>query len=280
MGTLSKKQLISAGLILFLLVSIPLVIILVRQRQNLKPKAAQPTSGSRINISDSNNLELQGEPNPVSTSDKVNLKIFYDPGITPTGSPTGIPISTPPPVTPTIPVTTPTPVPSTGLNRVFITNATFTGNLGGLAGADIKCQTAATTAKLGGNWKAWISAGQESASTRLVHKTTVYKLINNTVVANNWTDLTDGSLQNLITTTESGVATTGNVWTNTLGNGNVSNPDSSAACDAGGGFWTASVSTGNIQSFGGISTNSSNNFWTYGVGAGCQSTYHLYCFEQ
>lgn len=38
--------------------------------------------------------------------------------------------------------------------RVFVTSTTYDGNLGGLAGADAKCQARANAATLGGTWKA------------------------------------------------------------------------------------------------------------------------------
>jgi len=43
------------------------------------------------------------------------------------------------------------------LSRIFVTQAVFDGNLGGLGGANSKCQVAATGAGLGGTWIAWLS---------------------------------------------------------------------------------------------------------------------------
>jgi len=43
-----------------------------------------------------------------------------------------------------------------GLKRVFVTSTKYTGDLGGVAGADTKCQTAANNQGLGGTWKAFI----------------------------------------------------------------------------------------------------------------------------
>jgi hypothetical protein len=53
-------------------------------------------------------------------------------------------------------------------NRVFITRATFSGNLGGLGGADAKCQQSADAAKLGGRWKAFVSGNGVAAADRFV----------------------------------------------------------------------------------------------------------------
>jgi hypothetical protein len=45
----------------------------------------------------------------------------------------------------------------TGAGYVFVTSGTFDGNLGGIAGADQKCQAAAAGGNLTGTFKAWIS---------------------------------------------------------------------------------------------------------------------------
>lgn len=42
-------------------------------------------------------------------------------------------------------------------HRIFLTSTVYDGNLGGLAGADGKCQARATAAGLGGTWKAILS---------------------------------------------------------------------------------------------------------------------------
>jgi hypothetical protein len=52
-----------------------------------------------------------------------------------------------------------------GGKRVFITAATFTGNLGGPAGADASC--AAAGAALGGTWIAWLSTTTDDAIDRV-----------------------------------------------------------------------------------------------------------------
>jgi trimeric autotransporter adhesin len=52
-------------------------------------------------------------------------------------------------------------------NYVFVTSATFDGNLGGVAGGDSKCQAAATGAGLGGTWRAWLATSTATAQSRL-----------------------------------------------------------------------------------------------------------------
>jgi hypothetical protein len=43
--------------------------------------------------------------------------------------------------------------------RVFVSRGLYRGNLGGVSGADAKCQAEAAQAQLGGKWNAWISSG-------------------------------------------------------------------------------------------------------------------------
>ncbi len=51
--------------------------------------------------------------------------------------------------------------------KVFVTRALFTGKLGGLAGADAKCATAAAAAGLPGTFLAYLSTDTVAAATRV-----------------------------------------------------------------------------------------------------------------
>ena len=51
--------------------------------------------------------------------------------------------------------------------RVFTTRLTYAPDLGGLAGADAKCQLAADSAVLGGTWSAWLSTPTVNAIDRV-----------------------------------------------------------------------------------------------------------------
>ena len=51
--------------------------------------------------------------------------------------------------------------------RVFVTSTSYTGDLGGLAGADLKCQAAAESVGLHGTFKAWLSDKKTPAPSRL-----------------------------------------------------------------------------------------------------------------
>ena len=52
-------------------------------------------------------------------------------------------------------------------NVAFVTSGTFTGNLGGLAGVDAKCNAAALSAGLTGMFVAWLSTPQTNAIDRI-----------------------------------------------------------------------------------------------------------------
>lgn len=74
--------------------------------------------------------------------------------------------------------------------RVFVSSALYRGDLGGLAGADAKCQALAIAAGLGGTFKAWLSDSTTSARSRLSHGTVPYRLVDGTLIAFDWNDLT------------------------------------------------------------------------------------------
>ena len=58
--------------------------------------------------------------------------------------------------------------PPTGNGTVFFTtNGRWTGNLGGLAGADTLCTNEASAAGLGGKFKAWLSSSTVNAKARI-----------------------------------------------------------------------------------------------------------------
>lgn len=170
-----------------------------------------------------------------------------------------------------------TPVPQgVAAKRVFKTSTQYNGNLGGLSGADQKCQTRANAANLGGIWKAWLSDGTSSANQRLNHFNGPYTLLDGTVVVDNWTDLTDGTLDRNINMTEnknidSNFST---VWTDTdiFGNSKGKNCLN----------WTISFGWPYYGLVG--SGNSTLLYWTNGftdTAFECSSSFlSLYCFEQ
>lgn len=159
---------------------------------------------------------------------------------------------------------------SNGPKTVFITSTTYTGNLGGIAGADAKCQARADAASISGAYKAWISDNSGSPDAKHTHNPSRYQLVDGTVIADNWDDLTDGSIQHSINLDEdSHVYNGSNVWTNTLQQGTTKS--SSDSCNN----WSGT--SGSAQT--GYSTYS-NERWTDYISRACSISYRLYCFQQ
>ena len=171
--------------------------------------------------------------------------------------------------------------------RVFVSSTTYTAALGGPAGADAKCQTVATAAKLTGTWAAWISDKSTSPSLRF-SKIGPYKLVDGTLVANDWAQLTSGKLLHAIDLNESGgppPAGSGTycpaqplgAWSGTTSAGVYSTKDSCLGFTSGSFSLTSQVQYGDPKAL--------DSKWTDGgcLNAGatyCAKLAALYCFEQ
>ncbi len=81
---------------------------------------------------------------------------------------------------------------------MFLTSVKYAGSaLGGVAGADAKCQYHAGLAGLHNTYKAWIADGAATAPvSRLNRPTLPFVRVNGAIVANSWSDLLGGSLIN------------------------------------------------------------------------------------
>ena len=159
---------------------------------------------------------------------------------------------------------------------VFITSATYTGDeVGGVTAANQKCQNLADAAGLSGIYLAWIADTTVGSDpdTRFTQSTVEYQLVTGTVVANNWTDLTDGSIDNLIDRDENGTQVTNRqTWTNVSSDGTRYGSSAGNSCSD----WTSSGPT-----TGRYGTNlSTTGTWTDGANNTCVSSYSLYCFQQ
>lgn len=72
-----------------------------------------------------------------------------------------------------------------GAKRIFLTSTTYNGSLGGVAGADAKCQARATAQSLGGTWKAIISDTTSNAKDRLNINFTTATNLSGEIIASN-----------------------------------------------------------------------------------------------
>lgn len=121
-----------------------------------------------------------------------------------------------------------------GQTYVFATNTTYTGNLGGVSGADAICQTAASNAGKPGVYKAVLSTSTEDAKDRLSVIHPVVRIVDGIPIAstNFWTQALESDIKTVTGnniyggpswtgTTTGGVkhADTCSDWTSDSGNG-------------------------------------------------------------
>lgn len=177
---------------------------------------------------------------------------------------------------------TPTTV-SQVFKRVFVTGSTgYNGNLAQWGGPDQICQrTANGSARLGGTWKAWVSGSTPGSSPdeRFTHFGGPYKLVNGTIIANNWDDLTDGTLQHPIDVDEYGRSVESrSVWTSARSDGSRIYQNT--------GIFTCSDWTEAREKADQGNTSFTNSRWAidwtrnHPSLANCSEYKSLYCFEQ
>ena len=83
--------------------------------------------------------------------------------------------------------------------RMFVTSTRYPGgSLGGLVGADAKCNERAAVAGMTGEFSAWLSDASTSAGSRMTHSSGVYTLVDGTLVAQSWQSLVSGELERAI----------------------------------------------------------------------------------
>jgi hypothetical protein len=156
--------------------------------------------------------------------------------------------------------------------RVFVSSTLMPdGKFGGIAAADNLCQTLATN--LGGTWKAWLSDQRDSPATTFTHAAVPYRLIDGTIVANDWAGLTSGTLLHAIDHDETGALATGvtEVWTGT-------NPDGTSEGDNCKN-WTNNSPSAFLAIVGLFDRTDTG--WTNVYLQFCDRTLmHVYCFEQ
>ncbi|MDB4941315.1 MAG: Tryptophan synthase alpha chain [Labilithrix sp.] len=165
---------------------------------------------------------------------------------------------------------------------VFTTSQTFDGNLGGIAGADAKCQAAASTnvALAGKTFRAWLSDSVATPTSRLAHDGAFVRL-DGVQVAASWFRLLSSyvyspgyTLDAPFSIDESGAPVSGEAWTGTGSNGLRYGEDpSNGVC----GDWTdASDASIGLTGW----TTAPNSGWTAWDQSTCSTLAHLYCFEE
>lgn len=167
-----------------------------------------------------------------------------------------------------------------GSKCVFVTSATYTGNLGGLDGADQKCADEARaegSQAARGTYKAWLSTTDASpAGARFTHPEVPYVRVDGEEVAQSFAVLVSPGQINAatITVTANGQVAGGPeyAWTGTTPSG-LAKPNNCIS-------WTF----GNfVDEFGtaGNTTNLANGYWTdWTSSVLCVTALHLYCFQQ
>jgi len=158
--------------------------------------------------------------------------------------------------------------------RVFVTQADYTGNLGGIFGADEKCDTEVGATP--GTYKAWLSDDSMSPASRFDKEFKGnYCLASKVSIATGWLDLVDGTLNHRINIDHTGeeiIEMMGsNVWTNTNANGMTASATSHCV------KWSSTMM--GLSGLG--KTTDTESGWTKEVGyiQPCSSPARLYCFE-
>lgn len=155
---------------------------------------------------------------------------------------------------------------------VFVTSVAYDGNLGGIAGANLKCNVLAEAAGLPGTYMAWLSNSVSSPSTTFNHLPG-YKLPDGSLVVSSWADLVGGSSYVLITEDEFGdIVPMVSVYTTTKSDG-TANTQFYGTCND----WMSAGAT--VQAGVGRSGEPGSG-WTNGGLQGCNENRHLYCFQQ
>jgi hypothetical protein len=149
-----------------------------------------------------------------------------------------------------------------------------------LAAADALCNFEATQQQLPGTYMAWLATGAASPATRFTRSKTPYVLPNGTTrVANDWTDLTDGTLLHAIDMTSQKLAVIADITRRTITN--VAPDGTSLGSSADCSDWTSN-SASLAPNVGDPTATTSE--WTHMAAPPsnwtCSLQFHLYCFQQ
>lgn len=156
---------------------------------------------------------------------------------------------------------------------VFVSSEgdTYTGNFGGVSGADTNCNTLASAASLTGNFVAWLSDSITDAKDRLPTEIP-FKRTDGVIIADNLADLLDGTIGNKINVDEAGVPPAGteiHVFTGTKIDGTAKD---GYLCED----WTIGSDTSNVW-LGNM--DKTDNKWTDEKSELCNHNSRIYCFQ-
>ncbi len=222
-------------------------------------------------------LTVTATPTPLPTATSETPTPTVSPTVT-AATPTATATQTPLPTTtltptPTVTATpTGTPVPTASatpnvFNYAFVTSTTHDGDLGGLDGADVICNTRASAAGLPGTYVAWLSTASVDAVDRLGSARGFIRP-DGVPFADQPADITGNQIFNTLHVDETG-ADVGSVsvWTGTLKDG-TSAPEHCSG-------WT--VDSGTDGRLG--RTQGGPALWTESTDSPlCGQSHHLYCF--
>ncbi len=155
---------------------------------------------------------------------------------------------------------------------VFVSSTKYHGSMEGASGADSRCSNLAAAAGLPGTYKAWISTSSSSPGSRFSKSMGPYMLPDlTTIVAENYADLTDGTIQHTINREEHNVQiATEEIWTGTSSSGAVT---AATTCSD----WSTFSSLWNGETG---RTSATNSAWTSQGDDKCNVYKRIYCFQQ
>ncbi|MBZ5714495.1 hypothetical protein [Nannocystis pusilla] len=171
---------------------------------------------------------------------------------------------------------------------VFVTSQAYSGDLGGLSGADLKCQARAAGVGLAHphTYRAWLADGFDGPGDRFEQKQLAgvpYLRLDGRVIAADYDELITLGPRTGITLTELGELLVEEwVWTNTSAFGDSFSPDNHCS------HWTTSnpelsarlgKNAVAVEDGPAWQTWRDERHWTSYLGRKCNETYRLYCFD-
>ncbi len=172
-----------------------------------------------------------------------------------------------------------------GESIAFITSQTYSGDLGGLSGADKKCQGLADNAGLHGTYKAWLSDSSTAVKDRFSHSSRPYYRVDGEKIADNWEDLTTcddpyNCIDAPIQIDENGDNVyIEEVFTYTKSDGSINDETHVGECDG----WTYGANQppeDRLETYGANSHSTGEKWTRYADNHRCDWYARLYCFSQ